>query len=261
MRLLISLGIVSILFSCSKKLSDVVMVEQIPVITKEKVLIYRLDSLSHVKTKTFYSKLNVDYADSSQEISFKTSLKIIGDSAINTIISYLNIPIVIASINKDSVTVVNKRERCYSVKTLDYFKELIGINLELQNLEELFMGRPIYFDTIRPVFLSSDKPLNIITSKISRGQKDDDILINYIFNGASDNLSGTEIISSADETSVTINYLSRQLVNGINVPFETEILIITKQNRLFIRMRYDKVEINEPLELIFIIPEQYETCN
>ena len=251
MRLLISLSIVSILFSCSKKLSDVVMVEQAPVITKEKELIHRLDSLSHVKTKTFYSKLNVDYADSSQEISFKTSLKIIGDSAINTIISYLNIPIVIASINKDSVTVVNKRERCYSVKTLDYFKELIGINLELQNLEELFMGRPIYFDTIRPVFLSSDKPLNIITSKISRGQKDDDILINYIFNGASDNLSGTEIISSADETSVTINYLSRQLVNGINVPFETEILIITKQNRLFIRMRYDKVEINEPLELIY----------
>ena len=125
MRLLISLSIVSILFSCSKKLSDVVMVEQAPVITKEKELIHRLDSLSHVKTKTFYSKLNVDYADSSQEISFKTSLKIIGDSAINTIISYLNIPIVIASINKDSVTVVNKRERCYSVKTLDYFKELI----------------------------------------------------------------------------------------------------------------------------------------
>ena len=182
MRLLISLSIVSILFSCSKKLSDVVMVEQIPVITKEKVLIYRLDSLSHVKTKTFYSKLNVDYADSSQEISFKTSLKIIGDSAINTIISYLNIPIVIASINKDSVTVVNKRERCYSVKTLDYFKELIGINLELQNLEELFMGRPIYFDTIRPVFLSSEKPLNIITSKISRGQEDNEIQINYIFN-------------------------------------------------------------------------------
>lgn len=261
MRLLISLSIVSILFSCSKKLSDVVMVEQAPVITKEKELIHRLDSLSHVKTKTFYSKLNIDYADSSQEISFKTSLKIIGDSTINAIISYLNIPIVIASINKDSVTVVNKRERCYSVKALDYFKELIGINLELQNLEELFMGMPIYFDTIRPVFLSSDKPLNIITSKISRGQKDDDILINYIFNGASDNLSGTEIISSADETSFTINYLSRQLVNGINVPFETEILIITKQNRLFIRMRYDKVEINEPLELIFIIPEQYEICN
>jgi hypothetical protein len=123
------------------------------------------------------------------------------------------------------------------------------------------MGRPIYFDTIRPVFLSSEKPVNIITSKISREQKDNEIQINYIFNSASNNLSGTEILSPADETSVTINYLSRQLVNGINVPLETDILIITKQNRLFIRMRYDKVEINEALELIFIIPEQYETCN
>ena len=261
MRLLISLSIVSILFSCSKKLSDVVLVEQAPVITKEKVLIHQLDSLSNVKVKTFYSKLNVDYTDSSQEFSFKTSLKIIGDSAINTIISYLNIPIVIVHINEDSVAIVNKRERCYSIKTLDYFKELFGLNLELRNLEELFMGRPIYFDTIRPVFLSSEKPVNIITSKISRGQEDNEIQINYIFNGASNNLSGTEIISPADGTSVTINYLSRQLVNGINVPFETEILIITKQNRLFIRMRYDKVEINEALELIFIIPEQYETCN
>jgi hypothetical protein len=261
MRLLISVGIVSILCSCSKKLSDVVLVEQAPVVTKEKELIHRLDSLANVVVKTFYSKLNVDYADSSQEFSFKTSLKIIGDSAINTIISYLNIPIVIAQINNDSVAVVNKRERCYTVKTLDYFKELIGIDLELRNLEELFMGRPIYFDTIRPAFLSSEKPVNIITSKISREQKEDAIQINYIFNSASNNLSGTEILSPADGTSVTINYLSRQYVNGINVPFETEILIITKQNRLFIRMRYDKVEINEPLELIFIIPEQYETCN
>ena len=261
MRLLISLSFVSILFSCSKKLNEVVILQKSPVITKEKELIQRLDSLSNVKAKSFYSKLNVDYSDSSQEISFKTSLKIIGDSTINTIISYLNIPIVIASINKDSVVVVNKRERCYIVKTLEYFKELIGIDLKSENLEELFMGAPIYFDTIRPTYLSSENPVSIITSKISRGQEDGDIIINYIFNRASDNLSGTEIISPAEETTVTINYLSRQLVNGLNVPLETEVIVKTKQNRIFIRMRYDKVEINEPLELIFIIPEQYETCN
>ena len=261
MRLLISLSLVSILFSCSKKLNEAVMVQKSPVITKEKELVQRLDSLSNVKAKSFYSKLNVDYSDSSQEFSFKTSLKIIGDSAINTIISYLNIPIVIVHINEDSVAVVNKRERCYSVKTLDYFKELFGLNLEFRNLEELFMGAPIYFDTIRPTYLSSENPVPIITAKVSRSQNEGDIIINYIFNRASDNLSGTEIISPAEETTVTINYLSRQLVNGLNVPLETELIIKTKQNRIFIRMRYEKVEINEPLEIIFIIPEQYETCN
>ena len=38
-------------------------------------------------------------------------------------------------------------------------------------------------------------------------------------------------------------------------------VIKAEQNQLSIRILFEKVEINSPLELIFIIPEQYEICN
>jgi effector-binding domain-containing protein len=52
---------------------------------KEKELIAIIDSLSLIKPNSLYSKLDVKYSDSSRTISFKTSLKIVKDSAINNI--------------------------------------------------------------------------------------------------------------------------------------------------------------------------------
>jgi hypothetical protein len=79
---------------------------------------------------------------------------------------------------------------------------------------------------------------------------------------ASDNkLKSVEIISPSDNTTVLIDYLSWQGVNGISVPYEMSLSLKTELNQLTIRILFEKVEINSPLELITIIPEQYETCN
>ena len=85
---------------------------------KDKELVDRLDSLSKIEPRTFYSKLDINYKDSTTDISFKTSLKIVADSAVSAIITYARIPIVTAMVTKDTITVVNKREKCYTVQFL-----------------------------------------------------------------------------------------------------------------------------------------------
>ena len=44
------------------------------------------------------------------------------------------------------------------------------------------------------------------------------------------------------------------------LPKEIEIRILTAKNNVFIRLEYDRVEINQPQEIYFTIPENYEHC-
>ena len=265
MRQVISLLCIVCLCSCSKEIVVATVLSQntptqAPISSREKKILDALDSLSQIKPKTYYSKLSVNYIDSSQDLSFKTSLKIISDSAIHAIVSYLNFPVALASISRDSVIIVNKREKCYSAQSLDYFKELLGLNLSLTNLEEVFLGRPLYYDNNRPITISPDLDYKASTT-IKRSAEDKDLFINYWLNASHNKLSSVEIISPSDNTTVLINYLSWQEINGISVPYEMNLVIKAELNQLTIRILFEKAEINSPLELIFIIPEQYEMCH
>ena len=78
---------------------------------KDKELVETLDSLALIKPKSFYSKLSVDYKDTTREISFKTSLKIVSDSAVNAIITYAKIPIVTTMKTMETIIVVNRTDK------------------------------------------------------------------------------------------------------------------------------------------------------
>jgi hypothetical protein len=234
---------------------------------KEKELVAVLDSLALVKPKTFYSKLSVDFKDTSTNISFKTSLKIVTDSAVNAIITYAKIPIVTAMITTDSIIVVNKRDKCFERETLSYIKEKFGIDFTYQNIEELFLGRPLDYNVDQKYFIVHDPYNYSISSHKKRERKrldrksKEDIIINYILSNDAKELSKTTIISPSDSTEIVVDYKSRKLVKDINVPYEVVIKIITPRNVMLIKLEYEKVEVNEPQELLIIIPEKYEKCN
>jgi len=257
----------NLMFSCARKITEeLVLVEKVQK-RKEKELVAVLDSLSLVKPKTFYSKLSVDFKDTTMGISFKTSLKIVTDSAVNAIITYAKIPIVTAMITTDSITVVNKRDKCFERETLSYIKEKFGIDFTYQNIEELFLGRPLDYNTGQRYFIVHDPYNYSISSHKKRDRKrldrkaKEDIIINYVLTKDAKDLSRTTITIPSDYTEIIVNYISRKAEKGIMIPYEVQIGIKTPRNNMFIKLEYEKVEVNEPQELLIIIPEKYEKCN
>ena len=255
------------LSSCARVLVETpIAIEKLPH-KKEKELIAIIDSLSLIKPNSLYSKLDVKYSDSSRTISFKTSLKIVKDSAINLLITYAKIPIVTAQVTKDSIIVVNKRDKCFEKESLTYIKDMFGIDLSLLNLEEIFLGRPLDYDPKNKYFLVHDPYSYTISTHKKREQKKmerhskEDVILKYQINKTADNLETIFIDSPSDSTAISIHYISRQLLNGINLPKDVEVNIDGKKNKIKMIISYDKVEINEPQELFIIIPENYEKCN
>lgn len=97
------------------------MIGEVPLVKVERKrtadLITMLDSLSKTKPKTFYAKIATSYKDTNQEVSFKTSVRIIKDSAITAMITYAGIPLVNSIITKDSLQFTNKKKNA-SLKQL-----------------------------------------------------------------------------------------------------------------------------------------------
>ena len=245
--------------------------EKLPKI-KDKELLERIDSLSHKEPQTFYSKLNATYKDLSKpddqsEISLKTSIKIVSDSAVSAIITYAKIPVVTALVTQDTLSVVNKRDRCYTVASLAYLKELFGVDFSYENIEEILYGKPLDYQLSQKYFVDND-PFHYSVSthkkrdrkKPDRKQKDD-LMIQYQLTDDAKALKQTRIWSLEDATEVSVIYLERQQLNGFDLPVKVQIHIKTPNKALTLTLTYDRVEVNEPQELIIVIPDSYEKCD
>lgn len=258
------------LSSCNSKfvteMNEALPVEKLPKM-KDKELLETMDSLALIKANSFYSKLSVDYKDNTREISFKTSLKIVSDSAFNAIITYAKIPIVTMMITKDTLKVVNRKDKCYIIQTLNYIKENFGIDFTYKNIEELFLGQPLDYKINQKYFVINDPYRYHISSHRKREIKrferkaKDDIIINYFLTNDARELKKTVISSPSDTTEITVDYLSFQRHKSIRVPEKLMIQITTPRNKILVRLEYEKIEINEPQELIIVIPENYEKCD
>ncbi len=239
---------------------------------KDKELIDRIDSLSHIEPRTFYSKLALSYQDLSKpadesEISVKTSIKIVSDSAVSAIITYARIPVVTALVTQDTLSVVNKRDRCYTVASLDYLKDLFGVDFSYENIEEIIYGKPLDYQITQKYFVDNDPFQYSISThkkhdrkKPDRKQRDD-LMIQYQLTNDAKALRQTRIWSLEDSTEVSVVYLERQQLNGYDLPLKVEINICTPKKSLLLTLLYERVEVNEPQELIIVIPESYEKCD
>lgn len=239
---------------------------------KDKELLDRIDSLSVIEPQTFYSKLTVSYKDltkndAENEISLKTSIKVVSDSAVSAIITYAKIPVVTALVTQDTLSVVNKRDRCYTIASLAYLKELFGVDFTYENLEEIIYGKPLDYQINQKYFVDND-PFHYSISthkkhdrkKPDRKQRDD-LMIQYHLTNDAKALKQTRVWSVEDSTEVSVVYQERQLVNGLDLPLRVEINIKTPKKTLLLTLLYDRLEVNEPQELIIVIPESYEKCD
>ena len=229
-------------------------------------LIFFLDSISDKKPFFFYAKIATDYSDTSKSLRFKTSLRMVKDSAMNLLFTYAKFPVANAIISKDSLTIVNKRTKCFIHQDLSYIKESFGIDFVYSNLEEVFLGLPLDFDVDQKYFQIHQSNYYVISShrknKIKRGEKKDkeDIFVKYFIDQEMSSLAGMYISSPSDSTEIFVEYKSRELVEEYLLPKEVNINVITPRNNIKIALEYDKAEVNQPQPLILVIPSGYEHC-
>lgn len=250
--------------ACSKHTTDVQMEKLSRV--KDVQLEAVLDSLSAFQFSHFYSRIDTDFKDSQQNVSFKTSVRIKSDSVVNTLITYARIPVVSALITKDSMTVTNKRDKCYVNESLDYIRKSFGVNFEYRNLEELLLGLPVGYQPGERYFQDND-PYSYTTCshrkrEIRKNERSDekDIITFYTLSNDLTTLNSMRIESMEDTTVIDIFYKEREWVDGAYLPMTVEVQVHAPKNEIFLKLEYKKTRLNVPEQIYFVIPESYERC-
>lgn len=260
---------------------------------KTSELVGTLDSLYLLKPNFFYTKISTHFQDTNQSISFKTSIRMVKDSAVNALITFAALPIFNSMLTPDSLTILNKRNKCYTKTRLSYLKDNFGYAFDYKNVEELILGLPLAYDTNQKYFqihdpfnyiISShrkreirrndkgkpDKPERNINLRLDRNERngnntenkegDDEIIIKYYLTNDAKGLKRMDIESPGDTTRVQVDYISREVVDNYNIPKEVFVQVFTPRNVIHVNLDYEKVEINQPQPLIMTIPESYEIC-
>jgi hypothetical protein len=253
-----------ILGSCSPKI-----IGELP-IKKEKlkteILVMKLDSISKQVPSTFYTKISTKYKDTTQNLSFKTSITLLKDSVLSAIVSYAGIPLINAKITNDSLCFTNKREKCYVNTTIESLKSQFGVEFAFKNLQELLLGIPLNYKIDGKYFQLHNQNFHVISNHKKREikkleRKDlDDFIIKYYFTDNLNNLYKVLIENPKDNTEIEVTYSKYQTENGFSIPEEVYIQVKTDKNRIETSLEYEKVEINEPQDVFFTIPENYEIC-
>lgn len=251
-------------FSCSKRTTEITLVK-LPKV-KDSHLMHILDSLATVKFDHFYAKISTKLQDSTQNVSFKTSVRIKADSAINALITFAKIPVLNALLKKDSITITDKRAKCYTSESLDYIKENYTLDFSYKNVEELILGLPIDYDTNERYFQVNDPFSYTISShrkkdiKKNERKNDRELITFYTLSDDLTNLKSMRIESPEDSAIIQVDYLTRELIKGYFTPSDVNLYIETPKKIINIGLEYRKTRMNENEPIYFVIPESYDRC-
>jgi len=255
--------IVGILVSCASRRSG----EQVKLPKKTTIELRKsMDSIANISFDYFYAKIATKYKDSAQNVSFKTSVRMSKDSVVNSLITYARIPVYNSLLTKDSIILMDKREKCVVSESLNYLKKKFAIDIAYENVEEMMFGAPIAFDLNKKYFRANDPFSYTLCSHRKRDIKKNErkelreIVNYYSLSEDLKSLRSQRIESPEDSTIVLIDYKSRQLKDGFFLPKIVEVRIITPKQEIKVFLDYKKIRINEKEIIHFVIPESYEEC-
>tara|TARA_B110000285_G_scaffold206839_1_gene245733 strand:+ start:1095 stop:1874 length:780 start_codon:yes stop_codon:yes gene_type:complete len=255
--------VMSILVSCASRKTDEWV--KLPKKSNEE-LRQAMNSISEISFDEFYAKLSTNYKDSAQNVSFKTSIRMRKDSVVNSLITYARIPVYNSLLSKDSIILMDKREKCVVSESLNYLKKKFAIDIAYENVEEMIFGAPISYKPDEKYFRVNDPYYYTLCSHRKREikkneRKEQREIVNY-YSLSEDlkSLKHQKIESPEDSTIIYIDYNSRQLIEGILMPKIVEVTIITPKQEIKVVLDYKKIRINEKETIHFIVPESYEEC-
>src|SRR5687767_15366736 len=121
----------------------------------------RADTIRFIKTaydkllqnridfKTFSAKINVDYqGGDGKKYDVNAFVRMFKDSLIwISVNGVFGIEGMRVLVEKDSVRIMNKLDKEYTVRSMDFLQELASLPLDLASMQELIVGNPVFLDS------------------------------------------------------------------------------------------------------------------
>lgn len=209
---------------------------------------------NRIEFETFSAKINADYQGSDgKNNNVNAFVRMKRDSIIwISINAMLGIEAMRVLVDKDSVKILNKLDKEYQVRSLEYLQEVASLPLDLRSVQELIIGNPLFLDTN---FISYSLVGDLITllceGKWFRNQltmsNNDHLILHSKLDDLDNQHNRTCFLSYADYE------------NKRGKPFSTSRTVsVTEKTKLDIKLNFKQYEFNEKLSFPFSVPKNYK---
>jgi hypothetical protein len=202
---------------------------------------------------TFSAKIDVEYEDGTgKKYDVNAHLRMQKDSVIwVSITAILGIEGLRALITRDSVRILDKTNKVYIARSVNFLQEVTELPLDLHTLQQLLIGNPVYLDS------------NIISYSRAGGgislQSNGSYFKNLFTIDENDKLVQSSKLDDLDEMrnrTCYLTYYDYENKKGVNFPTRREISVSEKK-KLDIKLKFRQYEFNETLSFPFTIPKNY----
>jgi len=208
---------------------------------------------NHLDFSTFSAKIDVDYENSTgKKYNVNAHLRMQKDSVIwISITAILGIEGMRLYITPDSVKMLDKQNKIYTVRDIAFLHEITGLPLDFGTLQDLLIGNPIFFDSAILNYTKTDKTISLLY--------ENEYIRNLLTVGGTDKLLQS---SKLEEKSVTKKRMSdltysdyENIKEGLFA--EKRTINISDTSRINIKMDFKQYEFNEKLSFPFSVPKSY----
>lgn len=265
-KILLAILIVSTaLFSCrsTKKLTQVVVVtdsttkpKPIPEDDSARMVAEVFENIkkNNIDFTTFSAKVKVDYADSKgQKYDFNTFMRIQKDSIMwVSIVAALGIEAFRVRITPDTVMILDKLNKTYTIKPISYLQEVTQLPFDFKTLQNLILGNPVYVEgDVTSFKLTGD----IVTMSLAGN------FFKHLLTFQKPQF--TLISSKLDDVDKTRSRTASLLYeghepNGLLLFSNRRKIRIAEKNQLDVDLDFKQVEFNKPQAYPFSIPRNYK---
>ena len=210
---------------------------------------------NHINYRTFSAKVNVDYIDvDDKKYNVNVNLRMYKDSIIWVSVNAIfGIEGLRALITRDSVKILDKQNKLYTARSIEYLQEVSALPVDLSSLQNLLMGNAVFLDSN---IVSYSKSGNSV-SLLSIGK----IFKNLISLNENDRLIQRSKLDDIDELrnrTGDLTYSDYENKRGVNFSTTRKISFAEKK-KLDIRLDFKQYNFNEELTFPFSVPKNYKT--
>jgi hypothetical protein len=227
---------------------------------------YRADSLRFIRTtlqqldsnrvdyKTFTAKMDVDYSGAGdKKYRVNANLRMYRDSAIwLSVNAILGIEAMRVLITQDSVFLIDKLNKTYTSRSVDYLKEITSLPLNLATLQNLLIGNVVFLDSN---IVSYSRNGNNTLSLLSMGS--------FFKNLITLNADNKQLVhSKLDDVDISrsrtadLSYSDYETKRGPLFSTKRKITVAEK-NKLDIAMEFKAYDFNQEVSFPFSIPRNF----
>lgn len=209
--------------------------------------------LNRIDYKTVSAKINVDYqGDDGKKYDVNAFVRMVKDSLIwISVNGAFGIEGMRVLVEKDSVRILNKLDKEYTVRSMDFLQDVASLPLDLQSMQELIIGNPVFLDSNIVSYTINGNTI----SMLSYGEWFKNLITindnNYLVLN-----SKLDDVNTLRNRTCYLSYTDYENKKGVNFSTSRNISIAEKK-KLDIRLNFKQYEFNETLTFPFSIPRNY----